>query len=99
VLFGEWDPVGVNDNPLCEDESDSCAPAVCRMLKGGADEVKLAAHLGRLRTDAMGLPDGGDRQEHDRRQEVREEHLSCGRTTPLISTGSRPTQPGRRRTR
>src|SRR4051794_31652361 len=31
VLFREWDPIGVNDNPLCEDEYDSYArrSAVC----------------------------------------------------------------------
>jgi hypothetical protein len=67
VLFREWDPIGVNDNPLVADEYASYAPAICRMLEDGADEAKLAAHLRRLRIDAMGLPDGGEQQEHDRR--------------------------------
>src|SRR4051812_36628717 len=67
VLFREWGPIGVNGNPLCGDEYDSYAPAICRMPAAGADGVKLAAHLGRLRTDAMGLPDGGEQRGHDRR--------------------------------
>lgn len=66
VLFREWDPIGVNDNPLCQDEYDNYAPAICRMLEAGADEVELSAHLGRLRTDAMGLPDGEQQRGHDR---------------------------------
>jgi hypothetical protein len=36
-------------------EYDSCTPAICRMLEGGADEVRLTAYLGQVRTDAMGL--------------------------------------------
>jgi hypothetical protein len=67
VLFHEWDPIGVRGNALAADEYDSYAPAVCRMLAEGADEVRLAAHLWRLRTNAMGLSDGAQQQEHDRR--------------------------------
>jgi hypothetical protein len=67
VLFREWDPIGVNTNPLVADEYDSYAPAICRMLAARADEFKEAAHLGRLRTDAMGLPDGKEQRGQDRR--------------------------------
>jgi hypothetical protein len=67
VLFREWDPIGVNDNPLLADEYDSYAPTICRLLEAGADERRLAAHLQQLRTNAMGLSDGAEQQEHDRR--------------------------------
>lgn len=55
ILFTEWDPIGVNDNPLCEDEYDSYAPAICRLLCEGADASKVVLHLSRLQKDSMGL--------------------------------------------
>jgi hypothetical protein len=66
ILFREWDPIGVNENPLVADEYDSYVPAMSRMLEAGADEAKLTAHLRRLRMNTMGLPDGESQQEHDR---------------------------------
>ncbi len=56
ILFREWDPIGVNDHPLCINEYDSYAPTICRMLRNGADEYKLTAHLRRLQDDSMGMP-------------------------------------------
>lgn len=56
ILFFDWDPIGVNDNPLCRGEYDSYAPTILRLLREGADEHKILAHLNRLQRDSMGLP-------------------------------------------
>jgi hypothetical protein len=66
VLFRDWDPIGVNDNPHLADEYDDYARSICRLLEAGADEVKLAAHLGRFWTNVMGLSDSEERRERDR---------------------------------
>jgi len=55
VLFREWDPIGVNQYEQCLDEYDGYAPTLCRYLREGADEHRIAAHLGRLARDSMGL--------------------------------------------
>lgn len=55
ILLKAWDPIGVNQHEECKDEYDSYAPKVCRHLREGADEVKLASYLGQLRCGAMGL--------------------------------------------
>ena len=60
ILFREWDPIGVNGHPLCINEYDSYAPTICRMLRSGADEFKLTAHLRRLATDSIGWPGSKD---------------------------------------
>jgi hypothetical protein len=55
ILFREWDPIGVNSRAGAEDEYDGYAPGVCRLLRRGANERGLTAHLGRLRRVSMGL--------------------------------------------
>ncbi len=55
ILFHEWDPIGVNDNPLCRNEYDSYATTIVRYLREGADEKKILAHLGQLQRISMGL--------------------------------------------
>jgi len=55
ILFREWDPIGVNDNELCRNEYDSYAPTICRWLRDGLDEVKLASHLSQIHTVSMGV--------------------------------------------
>ena len=55
VLFRDWDPIGVNDNELCKDEYDSYAGTICRWLREGADEYKLASHLSELQRVSMGI--------------------------------------------
>jgi hypothetical protein len=57
VLFREWDPIGVNGNELCRDEYDSYAPTICRWLREGVDEHKLAAHLSQLQRASMRMSD------------------------------------------
>ncbi len=55
ILFYEWDPIGVGDNPLCRDEYDSYAPTIVRLLREGADEHKITWHLSQLQKVSMGL--------------------------------------------
>lgn len=55
VLFREWDPIGVNANEQSRDEYASYAPGICRLLREGVDEYRLAAHLGQLMRVSMGL--------------------------------------------
>jgi hypothetical protein len=55
LLFREWDPIGVNDGELCRYEYDSYAPTICRWLREGSDEFKLANHLSQLQRVSMGM--------------------------------------------
>jgi hypothetical protein len=55
VLWRQWDPIGVNTYEVCHDEYDSYAPILCRLIRDGADEYKLAAHLSQLQRVSMGL--------------------------------------------
>jgi hypothetical protein len=55
ILFREWDPIGVNDHPQWIDDYDRYAPNICQMLRAGADEYKLTAHLRQLASVCMGL--------------------------------------------
>lgn len=55
VLFREWDPIGVNRNEMCRNEYDSYAPTICRLLREGVDEYKLAKHLSQQQMVSMGM--------------------------------------------
>lgn len=63
VLIREWDPIGVSDEPMAQDEYDSYIPVILRLLSEGADEIKIAHHLEQIETVSMGLSSGG---EHNR---------------------------------
>lgn len=65
ILFAEWDPIGVNQEPACRNEYDSYAPAICRMLQQGKPENEIASHLGELMRVSMGLSRVND--EHNRK--------------------------------
>ena len=53
VLNTSWDPIGVAH--AVEDEYDGYIDAIYSMLRGGASDADLAAHLLRIETDRMGL--------------------------------------------
>lgn len=57
ILFRDWDPIGVNDEPQCEDEYESYVGGIYRLIVGDADRFKLAQHLARIETVSMGLDD------------------------------------------
>ncbi len=55
VLLREWDPIGIGTNEKCIDEYDSYVSTVCRMLRQGVDEYRLAKLLTRFQSDSMGF--------------------------------------------
>jgi len=55
VLLQDWDPIGVNDEPLAQDEYVSYASKIAGMLWHGADKARIADHLYQIETHAMGL--------------------------------------------
>jgi hypothetical protein len=61
VLIKEWDPIGVADEPMAQDEYDSYIPVVLRLLREGADDAEIAAHLAKIETQEMGLDPLADR--------------------------------------
>jgi hypothetical protein len=52
ILWTDWNPIGCR---VPENEYDSYAPGIVRMLVSGVDRHRLAEHLDRLATGAMGL--------------------------------------------
>jgi len=55
VLFHDWDPVSVGDNPNLQDEYDSYIAPVYRILSGSRSEQELIDYLFRTERDTMGL--------------------------------------------
>jgi hypothetical protein len=55
ILLNDWDPIGVRDVPEAQDEYDSYAPAIARLVAAGTSVSDLSAHLLEIETDAMGL--------------------------------------------
>jgi hypothetical protein len=55
ILFREWDPIGVNENEACRGEYDSYTTTICRWLREGVDEHRLANHLGQIQRVSMGM--------------------------------------------
>jgi len=55
ILFHNWDPIGVSDNPKLQDEYDSCIAPVYRILVGSRSEQELIEFLFRTEQDTMGL--------------------------------------------
>jgi len=54
VLFRDWDPIGVNDNPKLADEYDSYLAPVYRILTGSRSEDDLIGLLYRTEHDQIG---------------------------------------------
>ncbi len=57
ILFTQWDPIGINNIPECENDYDSYIPGIIRILNSDADEYKMLNHLRKLETGSMGLSD------------------------------------------
>ena len=64
VLFREWDPIGLNSNPARNDEYDSYASGIVRLLQAEADEYKIAEHLRNLQRVSMAM--NSTNEERDR---------------------------------
>ncbi|WP_374409688.1 hypothetical protein [Novosphingobium colocasiae] len=55
LLWKEWDPIGVNDDPDALGEYDAYAEQLYGMLSRGADDDELARHLSWCVTALIGL--------------------------------------------
>lgn len=55
VLHYIWDPIGVSDAPQARDEYHSYLPQIFGMIRDGAESTEVAAHLGKIATETMGL--------------------------------------------
>jgi hypothetical protein len=55
ILFREWDPIGVSDNPKLSDEYDAYIAPVYRILVGKRSEEDLIAFLQKTERDQIGL--------------------------------------------
>jgi hypothetical protein len=56
ILLKDWDPIGIADEPRAQDEYDSYAPAIARMVLDAASQAALADHLLAIETGRMELP-------------------------------------------
>ena len=55
VLLRKWDPIGIQDEPLAQDEYDSYVLVVCRLIIENRGKAVIADHLHQLVTVNMGL--------------------------------------------
>jgi hypothetical protein len=55
VLLREWDPIGIAEEPAAQDEYDSYAPGVARLILSGASGEAIADHLLSIEREWMGL--------------------------------------------
>ena len=56
ILITEWDPLGVRDNPLAQDEYDSYVSGIERLLRdANTDAARLCDHLRNPELVSMGL--------------------------------------------
>ena len=55
VLLGTWDPIGIRDEPLAQDEYDMYIGDVYELLIGDAPDEKIAEYLLWVSTERMGF--------------------------------------------
>ena len=55
ILFEDWDPIGVGNQPDCAHEYDAYVGGVYRLLVNSASVEALAAHLAELEAGPIGL--------------------------------------------
>ena len=55
VLYYVWDPIGIACKPLARDEYYGYVPTVFLHVRDGSDAETIAAYLGKLAVDGMGL--------------------------------------------
>jgi hypothetical protein len=55
ILIHEWDPIGVGDEPMAQDEYDAYIPGALRMIADGKSDLEIAEYLEKIETEAMGL--------------------------------------------
>lgn len=57
VLMGEWDPIGVKDEPKASDEYDFYLDDVLPLRKSDASVERIASYLHQVETERIGLVD------------------------------------------
>lgn len=55
ILWNDWDPIGVNDSEVYDDEYRSYVPKIVELLNDNVDVYKLSSHLNNLIKNSMGL--------------------------------------------
>jgi hypothetical protein len=55
VFLGGWDPIGIADEPIAQDEYDSYIGRMFELLFTGADDDQLVSYLNWVTGDRMGL--------------------------------------------
>lgn len=55
VLLEEWDPIGVRDEPLAQDEYDGYLGGIYGLLERGESEAGIVRHLHFTETVNMGM--------------------------------------------
>jgi hypothetical protein len=55
ILFREWDPLGVNADEVAFREYSGYDVGLIQLLRRGADERKLSAHLRRIQENSLGI--------------------------------------------
>jgi hypothetical protein len=60
ILITLWDPIGVRDEPLAQDEYDSYIPQLISLLQRKPSQYDVAQHLYLIETQRMGLPGNKD---------------------------------------
>lgn len=61
ILFADWDPIGIRDEPEAQDEYDDHVPAFLGLLREGVGTDVVAHHLLRIEIEEMGLPPNPER--------------------------------------
>lgn len=55
ILWNDWDPIGVNDEPLARSEYDGCALHLAGMLINGRPEQEMVEFLDSF-VEEIGMP-------------------------------------------
>lgn len=57
ILLRNWDPIGIGNEPEAQDEYDSYAGGVYRLLASGASNRDIATHLANIEASSLGYED------------------------------------------
>ena len=57
ILIKDWDPIGVKDEPLAQDEYDRYIGGVYHLLASKPTELQVAEHISQLGAGIMGADD------------------------------------------
>ena len=55
VLMEYWDPIGIKDAPMAQDEYDSYVSDIYQLLKSGANVSTIIEHLKQIISVNMGM--------------------------------------------